>query len=674
MIRRLAHFNDAPLFSSALLITIAIAIFCLASWFLGSLLGASIRTRAAFAPHELLLADVASQLRPEPAEQWGYLLFVIACPGLVWLGTTLRSRLAPSDQIFDRGRCDTAFLIATILAGLFIFAASAEFLHMFTPTSVVSISAVLLAGVLIAAADAALGATSRAHKIVLFGLTSLVIILPFAWKVFDLQSVHDGRLSIGHLEAFLYSVVRVHGGGTCLLEVVPQYGCYAELLSPAFAAIGLNVLNVTLVAAALQVIPAMSVLYFCARVLRSPTIFAAAGICLIIMENRVFYQVADPFLQYMPLRFFFPGVSLLAVLSWQASAGIGKAAFLGVFSAVAIAANLDSGLITFLSLGLFILMSGPLPVKSRWPLRARLTQIFTFVTATILSIGLAVLLLSAKAGAWIDPHLYTLYQRIFVDSGFMMLPLPAPPHVWTVLITAGVVTLTIYGLARSGHEVRPEQERSAYLAILGIGLLSYYVGRSHWHVLMLAGWPLVITTFYLLDIAVTRNGRRNALSVTALTVSAWFALFGLVGLVNAWPLFREVAVDRWFGILTPQPSRMAEDVDFVRSLTVRAEPVGVIAIAQAVILAEADRRQPLTGPGLWELLLRRDAEKLVAEIVERGPEHLFVELALVEQQKEAFGTEPWLRSRLPSILAVYSASALGPGGRLLYLRRHSGDR
>src|SRR4051812_45398685 len=96
------------------------------------------------------------------------------------------------------------------------------------------------------------GTTVRVRQLALFlGFCASSILLA-GLRIWTVHNVHYDSWFVSHGEAVLYSVVRITAGDTCLVEALPQYGCYGEFLAPFLRATGATTFAVTTIFAALQ--------------------------------------------------------------------------------------------------------------------------------------------------------------------------------------------------------------------------------------------------------------------------------------------------------------------------------------------------------------------------------------------------------------------------------------
>lgn len=341
----------------------------------------------------------------------------------------------------------------------------------------------------------------------------------------------------------------------------------------------------------------------------------------------------------------------------------------GLFAGAAISWNLESGLAVLISLGAFVLIGN---FTSRlWLGQAGRTEaafnagcyIFGFV-AFILGF---VAFLSLKSGTTIDLQNYVIFQKVFSVTGFGMIPLPPPPSLWMIhgLLLFGV--LVFCTLQACTHRERDKGlELAAYVAILGLGLCAYYVGRSHPLVLRLVAWPSIILFFFLLDrTAQTAFSRERAGSakIAIVIATALPAAF----LISAVPSVVQIAFSTRNA--SPEDNRaVLEDIKFIKARTAPHEPVAILAVDQGVLYGHTQTYAAIEGPSVAEMIRRVDLERQIDGLIKRGPEKLFLGTNLnTAAEKGLLGTS--ISVDMNMLGNAYEIAEMAPGDRLIYLRR-----
>lgn len=473
-----------------------------------------------------------------------------------------------------------------------------------------------------------------------------------------------------HYEAATFATVRIAAGQTCLAEVIPQYGCFGEYLSPIFAVLGRSVLAISGVFLALQLIAVVTVFTVVRRLIQQPVLQLACMLCLMVMV--VFNLSAptnDPILQYYPVRFLFAALSLLLVgwvqrgFTWQ------RAALAGLFGGVAITWNLESGLAVCLALAVFVTLGNfAQPFWQRRYVWAAVRRGLIYSICASAYVAGFLFYLHVKSGGTTQTLDYFVFQITFYLTGFGMIPIPSFPDYWTIHACL-IVTILVWVAMRLARGAVQDQalEKVAYLAVLAIGLTLYYTGRSHWLVLKLVAWPDMILFFFLLD--------RAGDELSAAT-KRWFARAVL--LLPALYIAAQIpGITKVLGapyVLTESRQQVQQDITFIKEKTEPGESVYILAPNQGILHGETDTLPALKGVGLAEMLRKIDLANAQDDIVQHGPQKVFISSGL-----EAAAQMGKLGANIPVDFALlsqrYALAAWGPDGRLMYLHRkpYSGE-
>ncbi|MFT4119040.1 hypothetical protein [Bradyrhizobium sp.] len=617
-------------------------------------------------------------LQPEANERYTYMALTVMAPLVIWISVKFFARLGLRETT-------TSWLTPLLLgAGILVAIPLDVFRAAFLKNAL--IAAVGIAAIFVIACKfdktrMRAAATSifdrvrtqkrETHRTVVISLCGLSVGLTLAWRIFGDASAYA---MLDHFDAFFYSVVQSYYGGTCLGDVLPQYGCYGEILAPVLKPFGLSVLTMTAVMALLSGAGLCATMVFAGRLIRSPMILAMAGCWVLITQNRPVWTSipADPYFQYTPLRTLFPALSLLVVYWWQRRRAPLKAMLIGAFSGLSICWNLDSGAAVAIALFCFIIISGATSSRFSWrSLRTNLTYGALHVLGLLLAIAGFGVWLTIKYGQ--PPHLadYLAFVRIFYVLGFFMLPMSIP-DAWVAAVACVLLVLVRFAIRMETGPYAPRLERAAYLALLAMGLFSYFNGRSHPVVFLYVSWPFVLLLGYLLDSwrpsGAAPQDRVTRGMLTALTVGAFFIAIANVSI--GIPRAVAIGIKSWRQILQHEANAVFQpQVDFIRSASSPSAHLSVMAVYQSVLLAEVGQRSALPGPGLVETVRRRDAEMQIQALVDHGPQHLFIGKEAVEGKGSWNSAAPWVFDNMPAIKRAYDVDRWSPDGALLHLVR-----
>jgi hypothetical protein len=354
----------------------------------------------------------------------------------------------------------------------------------------------------------------------------------------------------------------------------------------------------------------------------------AAGTLLAFVGSNWMFPAVSPvrheYFQVWPMRFLFPAIGLALFVAFRErgfpDAGV---AILGTISGVAVVWNIDSGVPVLGGFIAFLLIRFALGGAERRAVHARHLGIALAAPALVIAAFLFYLETKSqdgiRLGDWIK------YQRIFYESGFGMLPLPLTLHPWMTAVALHVFGL-IVGL--EGHLRRRPTLRSdalIFLSVLGLGLFTYYQGRSHVIVLSFVVWPAVLTAFVLADNALRVSSAgimQKPLRLASIPVVA-FGLIATVNWVKALPANIGVAAEVMSGT---DMDRAARPLRLIEERLNGARSAVIIHPGQSVLLGELGLSSPLDGPGLVEMLLQEDLDRFLAALDRGDVADVFVRL------------------------------------------------
>lgn len=588
-------------------------------------------------------------LHPEPKERTIFVSLTLAAPLLVLLGARVL-----------RGRRSPAWV--TRMVGLFVVGAAAIVVTaVWSPLGALvdwlgplALSCVLVTGLLALAAARAL----PARRLTALGLacgaaaSTLGVV---AIKGHGFERLVDWAPDEIHLEAFLFPIAQSAAGRHCLVDYVPQYGCYGELLAPAVRALGSTLDAVAWLMIALTLAGLWALWAFLLRVLSAPLLAVLAPSVVLLSwtvgATKVPADVHDAYYQYFPVRFVFPALSLLAGSLWSRPSRRLAAGY-GLLAGLALLWNPDSGVAVVGAL-LAVIAFDLLPRRAGPQLASTLGRLVAYVLALALALGAFEVVLRLQSGAW--PALGRLfgYAEIFYLAGFHMVPMPLGPSCWQVVVG---VHLALLALSVTGRRDAGRARTALQLAVLGLGLFAYYSGRSLPATLAAVSWPAVLGAALLLD-RVPRLEQRAAAALAAWTALALSLSAALALSLLALPVPSQ---------LRSLP-RLRQHVSFVADSSRPSTRLALFAMHQGAILLHAGRAQALRAPGLAELALVEDLEAIRAQLRAGRVELAYLDRDLAVMRPTLFAV---VRAELLSSFRLEGVSA---DGRLERWSLHAHD-
>lgn len=495
-----------------------------------------------------------------------------------------------------------------------------------------------------------------------------------SWRLVDVNAITVAFKWSGHADPLFYVLSQVVNGKTLLVDLPSQYGLWVELIAPIFRMSAVSVINVTGFFAVLQLASSLVLFFVLFKLIKDPLLLVLGGIALIVMTfgtNSLFSGARDPYFQYWPIRSFWPMLSVFAVYKFTQRATLVRCVFVSAMGALSLFWNTDTGLFVVIAFGSMLFFKFMVSTLSRnppghmggkaWTPKRLLLYLIVHAATTLFVLAVLFALLTLKSGKELDFSWLVEYQRIFFGLGFFMLPLPRDMHPWMP-----VLGIYLLGLLVSVHSwVSPSQGRRAdtvfYLSMLGIGLFAYYQGRSHVLNLITVCWPAVLVGLILTDESL-RAMRTGLLPKNQLVLPIIFAtflfvcclsfiangekmLFGVVNLVTTHGIEHSPLVQNELSFIKEQASQKRECL--------------ILSRRQGIYHAESGLVSPFRGPGLVEMVLKSDQDRLITDVKNGGAKCLFFGLGR--------HTGPDLPLDLHALQDQYSVVAINSLNTMVYL-------
>jgi hypothetical protein len=608
----------------------------------------------------LFVEDQRIEVRPEPVERAAYLAAILATVPAVLVSALFVQRI---DISFGRGNAIVkagTLLLSLLLAAFFVksdlmayllgnlsakFDPKANLLNIVLFVVSSFVAALLIFRTTSRSGEGPSRAAALTWQVATFALPAIVLLTAVAIRLRSDTMIYGDP----HFEAVFYCMSQVMAGRTLLADLPAQYGLYAELLRPVFLLVGFSVLKFTIVMTVLHAVACLALLGVCMRALRLAWLRVIAVLTLSMLVTSTWIAISDSsvgheYYQLWPIRFFFPAISLwMFVQGCRNGASQRWVVSLSVVAGIAIVWNLDSGVAVFGALMasmLVRLLPGGSTERGR-----NVRLLLTSALLPIALVGLFFVFLYFKSDGRIHLTDWVKYQEVFYSTGFGMLPMPRYPHPWMVVL--GLYLFGIVGGVWSRLERRPSADWDIllYLSIMGLGLFTYYQGRSHDVVLTFVIWPAILIAFMLADRAL-----RDAQAGSVTPAVAWCAvpivLFGIVlslrclaGIPN---LFGSIFVSAK-AIAAGRDAPLSAAIAFIDAKVGGDREAVILDRGQSIYFAEAGLASAQPGPGMIETLLKEDRDRFLNGLLTSPVPHVFIKLDPQGRLPEAYS----------GVLAVY---------------------
>jgi hypothetical protein len=605
-------------------------------------------------------------VRPEPTERAVFVVLAVLGTGLC-LCLPLVNRPAAS-------RSPARMVASAIIAAAVLAFETARFFHGNTVSPFDERLfglpvAVALAAVAIALSFSRARASYR-FKAALGSMLSLVTLaVAIPQRLVLPSTIRDDPAHGWHLELILRPIVQTNGGGRCLIDYAPYYGCYAEWLKPWVRTFGQELGSVTFAFAALHVLAWIVLIVTLLVAIDHGVIGVAVALTLAVA-----YALAglagpalDPYSQYSPMRVLFPALSVAIVWWWTAHESRRATFLMSIGVGLGATWNFDSALATIVAWLAFLTFDRP-GAPARAPSLSAIGRRLGAATAGLGVALLAVLLwIVARGGHARDLATAFAVYEWHLQGGFMQVAMPSLAHPWAMVVAVYGAGILVGGARLAGWLDDRRDRLALYLALLGLGLFPYYQSRSVAGNLISAMWPAFAVYALIADRVVGRLARTSSVGRTLAASVAWpVVLCGVLAVATA--IVRAPNVPRTWSvrlseIRTRADSAFAKQAAFVRETTA-SEPALIISIHEAALHAESGVPLVEHGRGISEMLLVSDNERIKARIAQGIYRHVFI-----GQRPSFLATPEMLLPQNDALRRHYVRAGLDPSQTLMHLVR-----
>ena len=302
---------------------------------------------------------------------------------------------------------------------------------------------------------------------------------------------------------------------------------------------------------------------------------AFIGFAALLFNTWFFFSkqtALHPYYQYLPIRLVFP--AFLVLLAWRQLRQPTRRLYWGLlaFLAVGVLWNLDAGLPSMLAWTLTLCFAELF--RDDW--RSMVGRILGHSAAAtgVLTAAAAFYSVAVRLryGAFPDYGEFFHYQSLYFVAGYYKLPM-SPPATWLLVGLVYLAGLAYAAFALVTRQGTPRAKMIFLLSLLGVGLSSYFQGRSHPNILVLVWWPCQLLLVLFLDDLLLRLKQRPArvLPWFATALLAWFLVGSAVSLAPELRFAGNVIVGNFRAMADPKVPRQQQEE---AALLARPGPAG----------------------------------------------------------------------------------------------------
>lgn len=599
---------------------------------------------------------VASFLIPEPTERRTFQVMLLLTPIIALLSHVIIKKLSPSIYFFG----NRAYVIVAVLTLLWVnswalwpnymsYCGLGSFTLVFP---IVTILLLLIYTYNHFAPFRWIDALIRKK----FTLVSTMLLgtcffIACSFRIFDWKFLlNNGNSSIiHHLNPILYYASLAERGNFTTNLGAPQYGFYSLYLKPVFNMLGLTIYSFSFIMTLLYLAGVIAIALPIYRHLKNPYLKLLLVPVLCALQGAL-GQTSHTWMlyfQYFPVRLLVPALSVLMlylilrtkknnIRLWRAASSSFLLGFLVLW-------NFDSGITTIIAwVGFFILIAAVQAVKHRTLLNHESILFYIVLSTLALGVGLAsiILITCDKSGISFD-RLFER-QKVFYLNGFGMLPIPLILHPWMAVLGVYVATLvfTLPIILHSGLQSSPKRMIAFYISILGLGLFSYYQGRSHDMNLPTVAWPAVLCCFLACDWCLSADSAKQRFAIRFLTLPFMIIAVSLtmkIALNSPWYFKRITALRQELATTELNPITMSASYTIDCLSKYRNEPpnsVLIISSDESIYYFESGLHPLPLLPSEQERFIFRRQETDMQKIIQGGTiRHLFISQTLLQKKE-----------------------------------------
>lgn len=337
-----------------------------------------------------------------------------------------------------------------------------------------------------------------------------------------------------HVDAYYYPVLKITSGLTPYIDFTPLYGCYSYVFAFLQTIFNDNsLLFFSIINAIIVAIVLINFALIINRVIKNKVIAFTTFLAMLFPMVIQCYRINNgPYLQYMPHRVLFCSIILLFIniyLLYRKNVNKLILQIIGfIISAFAIFWNIETGLVVLIVwtafLGYEVLYFGNLKDKSTY--KQILKILIMAIMSLLLSFGIIIGISYIRTGQIILINNILESQILFYKDGFYMIKMQLGKP-WMIVIYTYMIGLAIslrkLNFINDKRKILFNRNAMIFtLSILGIGIFSYYQGRSHDEVFSSVLYPFIILTGIFTEILLKRIyiSREKKLQVSNIIITS----------------------------------------------------------------------------------------------------------------------------------------------------------
>ena len=579
-----------------------------------------------------VLPALRSDVFPEPRERRLYQLGIVIA-AVVPIASYMGLRLVVQKSARLVGYLAVPWVSSA--RNLFIFFASASWLYMIARHTEIPGSFRLVADSVGMAALIAVSTKLRVpywswgRYVVLAGVGVVAFRLGFCQK----EMILAERATRLHVDLLFGAINQVSHGATILVDSSSQYGIgYPYVLSFLLKPVGVTANSICASFTVLELVSFAWIYLVIRRAAKelASSIFVEVAFLSVVgilasFTLAAFFDLQWIYYQYFPLRvvwgcFFFWYIGFYARLEPKRKLRFGALGY--ALAGFSVLWNLDTGIVILTAWVASLMFDSC--ARAPWSVGKATRAAGIHCGAALLTMALMLggydIFAYLRSGHWAQYGELFRFQSLFYVVGYYMLPMKEW-ELWQAFIVLPAVSLFVslrswlVGTANAGSTER------VFVALFGLGIFSYYQGRSHVHVLLVVAYPATLLgCLHFIDLITRRStavaGATDASGTGFEHLMKGLALFlpgfGLVTMSHALPRMATVLLD------SPPPAAMPElaTLAMLRSRHAGTE-VPIVSEDANFIHLETGTWSPFHFASTTEIMTQEQVDDLNATIQQR---------------------------------------------------------
>lgn len=437
-----------------------------------------------------------------------------------------------------------------------------------------------------------------------------------------------------HFDAVFYSMVQVFKGVPLGVDgFTNTYGLYPYFLNFIFQIIGLSVLKCSIVFCVLIALCFLFILLFLKNTVDNKLLILLGFTSVVFLPNlskQMFdlklYGLTMPYYSNLPIRYLFPCLLFFLSALYIKSNNKHLYVLISTICSLALLWNFETGLVTMLSWILLNIYSELTQKSVRLFLKNSVMHVIktsSVMTATVLIFYLCIFIFYGRM-LNLGSLLYAI--KIFSKYYFGMLPMPLI-HPWNILILAYIIGIGISIRAIIEKNITPWTKNIFLVTIMGIGMFSYYQGRSHdWSLFGISFYFFILLTLLLDNIlSFLKNNKNLLLTFSSILLASVLSLSIILMSINVKDEFLLLkTVINNVRVQSRMKQLIHMDSNFIKRHTAPSEKIIIYSRNSGTYFSKIPNVSAF-DPGFADLYLKSDYDRLAKLMAESDVKIFFSE-------------------------------------------------